>query len=228
MAAAEERGDRWRPPVTVGGQELAWVSRFKYLGSMFHQGGSLAFDLARRIQLAAVAFRRLEKPFFRQRCIPIRMRMLVYTAMVTSVLLYGGEAWALSAAQLHHLEVFHRQRLRKILGIRLSDRIASREVYERCGSTTVEVMLARRQLRWLGHLGRMQDDRIAKQVLYSTMAAPGRSRRRGRPPPAVCAAYKRLVQLHLTRSQMRECGLPRGSTWHTVCQDRALYRNLCP
>lgn len=228
VAAGGARGDVWRPPITVAGKQLTWVDKFKYLGSIFHENGTLACDLARRVQLAAAAFRRLERPFFRQHCIGLRLRMLVYTAMVTSVLLYGAEAWPLTAAQLHYLEVFHRSRLRMILGVRRADRISNAELLQRCGAASIETMLARRQLRWLGHVGRMGSTRIAKQAMYSTLAGAGRYRRRGAPSANLCAHFQELVRQHMGSRQLREAGLPRYASWWDACQNRPLFKGLVP
>ena len=227
-AAGSAHGSVWQPAVRVGGQRLTWVPKFKYLGCMFSETGDLDLDLARRIQLAAVAFRRLERPFFRQQCIPLHTRMLVFTAMVISVLLYGAEAWALSAQQLHCLEVFHRQRLRMILGVRRTDRIPNEDLYSRCQCDPVEVLIARRQFRWLGHLGRMGEHRIARQLLYSTMAAPGRTRKRGRPPPNLCRTLSGLIRQRICRSRLREMGFSVGTTWWQLSQDRSAWKLFSP
>ena len=226
-AADSPLGDAWRPPVLVGGQPLVWTERFKYLGSIFHCSGGLDAEIAHRMQLAAYAFRVLERSFFRQQSISIRARMAVYTSMVTSVLLYGSEAWSLTAAQLQHLEVFHHQRLRMILGVRWADRISTEQLLAKCKSSRIADMIARRQLRWLGHLGRMAHDRLALQVLHSTMGGPGRRRRVGRPAPNLCDAYDALVREHLGSSRLRAEGLSRNATWLDACKDRGLFRGLC-
>jgi hypothetical protein len=229
MAAGGPRGDAWRPPITVAGQQLAWVDKFKYLGSIFHESSSLACDLARRVQLAAAAFRQLERPFFRQHCIGLRLRMLVYNAMVTSVLLYGAEAWPLAAAQLQYLEVFHHSRLRMILGVRRADRISNTELLRRCGAVPIATMLARRQLRWLGHVGRMGSERIAKQAMYSTMAGAGRRRRLGAPLANLCTHFQALVGNHLSSRQLRAAGMPGCyPTWFDACQNRSFFKGLVP
>lgn len=181
-SANAANNDALRPGMLVSGTRLQWVDKFKYLGSIFHETSNLDCELNRRIQLAAAAFRALEKPFFRQRCIPLRTRSLVYTIMVASVLLYGCEAWAITLEQLHRMEVFHRCRLRMMLGIRLSNRVSNSALYRRCYSSPLQDMIDRRQLRWLGHLCRMPDDRLAKQALYCTLIAPGHTRRCAPPP----------------------------------------------
>jgi hypothetical protein len=224
-------GDVWRPQLAVRGEPLAWVNKFKYLGSCFESTASLGADIARRTQLAAHAFRQLERPVLRQACVSLSTRISVYICMVMSVLLYGSESWALSAAQLEHLEVFHRCRLRMILGVRMSQHMSNATLHARSGAPPISLILARRQLRWVGHLGRMPDTRIAKQAMHSTMFAPGRSRRLGRPHRGLSHTYSELVSEHMSRQALRErtgTVFPRGTTWLTLCQDRAIYRSLCP
>jgi len=228
IAAGGPRDDAWQPGIVVGFQPLAWVERFRYLGSTFDSAGSLDPELSHRIQLAAYAFRRLEQPFFRQRHIPIRTRVWVYTALVSTVLLYGSESWALSAAQLQQLEVFHRHRLRLILGVRLTDRTPNDQLYARCGARPIAAMLARRQLRWVGHLGRMADVRVAKQALYCTMRSTGRSRRTGPRPRGLREIYAEHVARHLSQRTLRTAGWPRGTTWWRVCQHRPQFEGLLP
>jgi hypothetical protein len=228
LAAGGPRGDAWRPPIVAGGRPLAWVEKFKYLGSNFSSTGSLDADLARRFQLAGHAFRQLATPFFRQRCIPIRTRVSVYNSLVIAVLLYGSESWALSTAQLQQLEVFHRQRLRMILGIRFSDHVSNAELYRHCAADPIEKMLHRRQLRWLGHLGRMDSARVVRQAMYCTMWQPGRSRRPGTQAPNISGTYRDLVRRYLPAAKLRRAGMGRQATWWIACKNRALYKSLLP
>jgi hypothetical protein len=220
--------DAWRPPVTVAGKPLAWVALFKYLGSQFHEGGSLDAELSYRIQQAAAAFKRLQQPVFQQDAISLGVRMQIYSATVLAALLYGCEAWALSPAQLQRIAVFHRDRLRIMLGVCRAEHVSIAELCRRCRTADLPILLARRQLRWLGHVGRMVDSRLAKQVFYSTMHGPGRSRRRGRPSANLPAYYSQLVSKWLHHGVLRAAGLGRGQhNWHAACQNRQLWETLC-
>jgi hypothetical protein len=77
----------------------------------------------------------------------------------------------------------------------------------------------------------MPDTRIAKQAMHSTMFAPGRSRRYGRPHRGLNHTYSELVSEHMSRQALRDCTgtvIPRSTTWLTLCQDRAISRSLYP
>ena len=47
--------------------------------------------------------------------------------------------------------------------------IRNQDVYKRCGVAPLKMYISRNRLRWLGHLFRLPDDRLAKQVLFGTL-----------------------------------------------------------
>ena len=70
----------------------------------------------------------------------------------------------------------------------------------------------------------MDEGRIAKQIMYSTMGGEGRRRRRGGPGLDIGARYWNLA-LGFRAQLPRE--VPRGANWLTLCRNRAQYRSLC-
>jgi hypothetical protein len=220
---------------------LQWSDKFKYLGSHFTATCELDSELSYRIACAAAVFRRLQRPFFCQRGILLHTRLTVFVVMVLSVLLYGCESWALTMAQLHRLEVFHRGCLRQILSVRRRDRVSDAALYKRCGRRVEGEVVPleciadhwrRRLLRWLGHVGRMTDCRIAKQMLWATL--PDGVGRPGRRPPTLPQVYaqhlERLNLGHARRqyqAQMGKEGRPLfGFSWLHACADRDAWREL--
>ena len=231
---AASSGSKWRPRIMLGGRAVKWVDKFKYLGGHSTATGELDTELSYRIGLAAAVFRRLQRPFFCQRVIELGTRMVVLTVMVLSVLLYGCESWALTEQQLERLEVFHRGCLRQILGVRRQDHVSDAEVYRRCheGGTacgTIATHVRRRALRWLGHLGRMEDGRLAKQLLWGTLPeGVGRPGRRTNPLlPQVY--HKHLCTLDLSQSRrdfQKTASNKFGFSWLIACSDRDTWREL--
>ena len=59
--------------------------------------------------------------------------------------------------------------LRMLLKIKWQDRITNAEVLDRSQSTGIEALLIAAQLRWAGHVWRMRDERIRKQLLYGEL-----------------------------------------------------------
>ena len=95
-----------------------------------------------------------------------RTKTKVYNACVLSSLLYAAESWALYAAQEDKLNAFHMRCLRRLLGVTWQDRMTNKEVLARTKSESLYTTLAKRRLRWLGHVRRMEDGRIPKDLLY--------------------------------------------------------------
>ena len=95
--------------------------------------------------------------------------------------------------------------------IRWQDRISNVEVLRRSGMPPVEAILAKMQLRWTGHVIRMEDHRIPKSLLYGELATG--HRRVGRP----CLRYKDVVKRHV-----KTVGL--DASWEMQAQDRDAWR----
>ena len=102
--------------------------------------------------------------------------MQVYRACVLSTLLYSSLAWTTYAAQERRLNSFHLRCLRRILGIRWQERIPNTEVLQWAGLPSIFALLTQCHLRWLGHVRRMDDGRIPKDLLYSELANDARAR----------------------------------------------------
>ena len=74
--------------------------------------------------------------------------------------------------------------LRSILIICWQDKVTNIEVFDRAGSISIEAMILKIQLRWVGHLIRMVDQRLQKykHLLFGKLCTGrrnlGRSRKR--------------------------------------------------
>jgi len=161
--------------------------------------------------------------------------MVVFVVMVLSVLLYGCESWALSAAQVQRLEMFMRGCLRQILGVSRHDRISDAVLYELCdGVERIEVHWRRRLLRWLGHLGRMDDSRIAKQLLWATLSeGTRRPGRHAKTLPEMYAEQLRSLSEPLAKARKiwRADRAAQGESlhgfcWLDACEDRNTWRSM--
>ena len=111
----------------------------------------------------------------------MKTNIAAYNACVISTLLYGSETWTTYAWQERRLNTFH------LRSIRASWAYPSRTksptlmsclelIFPACRPYT---LLRQRRLRWLGHVRRMEDGRIPKDILYGELAFG--SRTTGRP-----------------------------------------------
>ena len=92
---------------------------------------------------------------------------------------YVCETWTIYSKQEKRLNSFHLRCLRKIVGIKWQDKMPDTEVLQKAGVSSLMAVLRSRRMRWLGHVNRMDDSRIPKQVLYGELSEG--SRARGRP-----------------------------------------------
>ena len=65
--------------------------------------------------------------------------------------------------------------LRRMANIKWQDMIPNTEVLQRCAQTGIEQHIKRAQFRWSGHLVRMADDHIPKDVFYGELDAGHRT-----------------------------------------------------
>ena len=61
------------------------------------------------------------------------------------------------------------QALRSILGIKWQDHVTNLEVLDRAHSSSIESKLIQTQLRWVGHVIRMEENRLPRRLLYGEL-----------------------------------------------------------
>ena len=65
--------------------------------------------------------------------------------------------------------------LRAILRVPYTDRITNDQILDRAGVPDIEMIVRKMQLRWAGHVARMSDDRIPKQLLFGELTTGTRT-----------------------------------------------------
>ena len=154
---------------------------------------SLDAELDRRIGKAATTMSRLNKRVWTNARLTEHTKIQVYKACVVSTLLYGSESWTTRSKQEHTLNAFYMRYLRRILGITWQDKVTYISVLDRAKVPSMYSLLQQRCLRWLGHVVRMEDDRIPKDLLYGELNQETRST--GRPKLRYKDVCKRLQSL---------------------------------
>jgi len=96
-------------------------------------------------------------------------------AYIVGVLFYGCETWTTYRHQERHLNTFHMRCLRSILGLSWKDRVPYTSILQTTDSYDLITIIRHRRLRWAGHVCRMEDNRLPKQVLYSELPNAPRS-----------------------------------------------------
>ena len=104
--------------------------------------------------------------------------------------------------------------LRRILGIKWQDKVTNSSVLSRAKTPTIYTLLSQRRLRWLGHVHRMEDGRIPKDLLYGELVCGKRTV--GRP---------HLRYKDVCKRDMKACNIDHN-TWESHAGDRVSWKGL--
>ncbi|PFX14166.1 putative uncharacterized transposon-derived protein F52C9.6 [Stylophora pistillata] len=157
------------PSIKIGETVLENVDNFTYLGSTLSPHANVDAEVNDRIQQAVAAFGKLQSRVFQDRDIRLDTKIQVYKAIVVTTLLYGSETWTIYRRHIAALEKFQQRCLRKMMTIKWQDRRTNLSVLEQATMCSVESVFVRNQLRWSGHVVRMENNRLPKQMFYSEL-----------------------------------------------------------
>ena len=204
-----------------GGCFMPVVDRFKYLGSYLNRDCSNGLDVDSRIESAGRAFGALRKCLFSSLHVSFAAKRAVYTSLILSILLYGCECWALTERLLHRLHVFHAQCVRAMCRVTRKHvwehNITTGELCARLGLDFIDYYIDRRRLGWLGHVSRMDFERLPRRMLSSWVP-------HGRPIGCPNMTFGRSIRtaldkFHIDRSRWPELAADR-SAWRQTLEDR--------
>ena len=165
-----------------------------------------------RVQKASVAFGKLESRVWSDRGITIRTKTSVYKTCVLTSLLYSSETWTLYRRHIKWLERFHQKCLRRILNISWQSLTPDIFFLQRSQCMSIETMIIHNQMRWAGHIVRMEDNRLPKQLFYGELKTGKRPQHKPRKRfkdnlkdnlKALCINMQDWEKLALNRAQWR-------------------------
>ena len=205
-----------QPAISIDDVELKVIDSFKYIRSVISNDGFLDKVIASTISKASQALGRLRNRLLNHHNVTLDTKLKVYRAVILSSLLYGCETWPVYRRHLKQLERFHQRAIRSILGIRWQDRVTNTEVFKRTNCISIEAMLLKSCLRWTGHVIRMEDHQIPKQLLFGELEQG--HRKQGRP----CKRFKDTVKVglkwcHIPPTELVATALDR-QRWRTLTQ----------
>ena len=205
------------PVITINNYKLDVTHQFTYLGSIISDNLSLDAEINRRIGMAATTLGWLTTCVWKNPKLTVTTKMTVYNGCIISTLLYGSEAWTTYTKHERKLKGFHLRSLRRILGINWSDRVPNAQVLERAGLSTMYTLLRKRRLRWLGHVRRMEDGRISKDILSGELASGKK----------ICWPQGRCPQLRykdVCKRDLKALDIDTNS-WEDTSADRSRWRS---
>ena len=112
---------------------------------------------------ASAAFGKLPDRLWKGRHVSVEVNCKVNQAVVFSSLLYGAETWAIYQSQGKKLQAYIMAPLRVIMIVPWKDKITNVEILCLTGLMT-DILIAK-NLRWLGHVHRIDINRLPRQLL---------------------------------------------------------------
>jgi len=141
-----------------------------YLGTLISNDNSVEKEIlicilaGKRTYFAAISL-------FRNRFLSRATKIILYKTLIRPVVTYGAETWTMTKTEEQALLFFERKIFRRIYGPKYEDgewkSRTNRELEELSkGENTVKWVKWQR-ISWLGHLERMEEDRMHQKDLHS-------------------------------------------------------------
>ena len=164
-------------------------------------------EVQKRIRARWSAFGKY-KFIFTNKEMPISLKRKTFNACIIPAMTYGCETWTLTKTIVHKLQVAQRAMERKILGIKITDKIPNEEISVKTNTLNIIKHITNTKWRWAGHVARMQDNRW---TIRTTEWQVRKGRRpRGRP--------KMRWKDDIMKWQ--------GATWTRTAKDRKKWKEL--
>lgn len=160
------------------GRQINHCQEYKYLGMKLTHDGTLDTAIKDRNIQGRRAISMMNGILWDQ-SISKTNKQRIYNTILKSILTYGSEVWQIKQRSENMLLATEMDFWRRSAGISRRDHIRNERIREIMGAEhTIIDDIKTKQLIWYGHVQRMPNDRLPKQVLTWT---PQGRRRRGRP-----------------------------------------------
>ena len=148
---------------------MTFYKHFKCLGSHISYNLRDNFDIDTHIATSSKSMGALSS-FWNKSCVDTYSKFLIYKIVATNLRLWGFKTWDLRQGLLRKLEVFLHKNIRRILGSsmyqvaegRLDNEIVREQIYN---ISCIEIMIAARQMSFIGKVVRSGFECPAKQLL---------------------------------------------------------------
>jgi len=152
---------------------------------------------------------------FRSRLLSRSTKIILYKTLIRPVVSYGAEAWTLTKKEEQTLLIFERKIFRRIYCPKYENEEwksrTNRELEEMSKVENIVKWIKGQGISWLGHLERMEKDRMPKKIFTQELEG---TRRRGRPRKR----WKEEVERNLQVLGVRR--------WREMVADRKKWKDI--
>ena len=193
--------------IFIEGTEIEKVESYKYLGQTISMENRTLEEVLMRIKMGWSVFYKYREIFL-DKDLPICLKRKVFNQCVIPTLSYGSQTWSLTKEIANKITVCQRAMERKMLGIKLQDKIPNNVIREKTKLNDILRVITKSKWKWAGHVARMNDNRWTIRSTEWQVREGKRSR--GRP--------KRRWQDDIYKYQ--------GASWTRIAKDRKIWKNL--
>ncbi|XP_030746574.1 uncharacterized protein LOC115875294 [Sitophilus oryzae] len=163
----------------------------KYLGVTFDKSGKDDNEICSRIVKTRNAIKCLNKNEKRSNEIGKDRKLRIYDAIIKSNLLFGAETWRLTENNKRKLLVVEMDAIRRSARTSRLDRVRNETMRDKMGrQKTIVEEIESAQLKWYGHVRRMDNTRLPQKVLNWL---PQKRRKRERPKTNWMEGVKKAI-----------------------------------
>lgn len=164
--------------VSVNGQPIEEVSNFKYLGANKYHNGDCSKDIAAKIAIAKHRMTELT-PLWKDKDVPVRLKMKLVKAMVWTTLSYGSEAWTIKINDERRIQSAEMWMWRRMMRVSWTERRSDEDILKELDvQRELLAFIRKRKLSYFGHMCRPSGCQITKATFQGKVNG---KRRRGRP-----------------------------------------------
>ena len=167
LAVLTNPGAQSPAPVQLvpGSEPIEVVSHFQYLDSTVQNDCGMDAEVSSWICKTSSAFHSLSCILWCQRKIQTDTKVCILNSVILPILLYGLESTLLLEPHVHHLESFVICCLRIILGVSVRKKKHHITMCKMAIQLRISSILSQCHLCFLGHLSRMPEDQLPRQLL---------------------------------------------------------------
>ena len=157
--------DQTSHEIKLNDEVLEQVDSYKYLGVVIKSNCSLKEEINQRISKAIKVYSQLGHTIISKRELTTKTKISIYNSIYCPTLIYGSESWTLDNSDKSRLQAAEMKFLRRSVGKTRRDKIRNTRIRDEVKAESLENKIERNQLRWFGHINRMKENRIPKQIL---------------------------------------------------------------
>ena len=153
-------------------------------------------EIEKRMMCMRLAFEKYIMRIFKNRYLSLQNKLTLFTTFVSTVGLYGSATWCINELLIDKMEALHFTMLKSIVpGVMTSSSYEDAIMIAANMNVpiiTIDCLIKKRMLRFLGHVQRINDNSLQKIVIHSRMSNGAQCK--GAPPmsyrQSICKALK--------------------------------------